>query len=127
MRTLLTDVEIRGQQIKAGQRVYLFYAAGNIDPDVFPDPLTFDITRDQDISHLGFGFGPHICIGAQLVRMETAMLYNMLLDRFSSWELAAEPRRLRHILRNGWHDASLVFTSADSDTPTANNVAAATP
>ena len=125
VRTLLTDAEIRGQKIRAGQRVYLFYAAGNIDPDVFPDPLTFDITRDQDISHLGFGFGPHICIGAQLVRMEAAMLYNMLLDRFSSWELAAEPRRLRHILRNGWHDAPLVFTPANSDTPAANSVAAA--
>ena len=123
VRTLLTDTEIRGQEIKAGQRVYLFYAAGNIDPDVFPDPLTFDITRDQDIQHLGFGFGPHICLAAQLVRMETAMIYNMLLDRFSTWELAAEPRRLTHILRNGWHDASLVFTPADSDTVAAANTA----
>jgi hypothetical protein len=57
--------------------------------------------------------------------MEAAMLYNMLLDRFSSWELAAEPRRLTHILRNGWHDAPLVFTPANSDTPAANSVAAA--
>jgi cytochrome P450 len=123
VRTLLTDTEIRGQKIKAGQRVYLFYAAGNIDPDVFPDPLTFDITRDQDIQHLGFGFGPHICLAAQLVRMETAMIYNMLLDRFSTWELAAEPRRLTHILRNGWHDASLVFTPAGSDTVAPANTA----
>ncbi len=104
VRTLLTDTEIRGQKIKAGQRVYLFYSAGNIDPDVFPDPLTFDITRDQDIQHLGFGFGPHICIAAQMVKMEASMLYNMILDRFSSWELAGEPERLKHILRNGWHD-----------------------
>ena len=125
VRTLLTDAEVRGQKIRAGQRVYLFYAAGNIDPDVFPDPLTFDITRDQDISHLGFGFGPHICIAAQMVKMEAAMLFNMLLDRFSSWELAAEPRRLTHILRNGWHDAPLVFTPANSDTSAANSVAAA--
>jgi cytochrome P450 len=123
VRTLLTDTEIRGQKIKAGQRVYLFYAAGNIDPDAFPDPLSFDITRDQDIQHLGFGFGPHICIAAQMVKMETAMLFNMLLDRFSSWELAAEPRRLTHILRNGWHDTPLVFTPADSDTLAATNLA----
>jgi cytochrome P450 len=124
VRTLLSDTEIRGQKIKAGQRVYLFYAAGNIDPAVFPDPLTFDVTRDQDIQHLGFGFGPHICIAAQMVKMETAMLYNLLLDRFSSWELGGEPRRLTHILRNGWHDAPLVFTLADSaDTPAATNVA----
>ncbi|HXO53924.1 MAG TPA: cytochrome P450 [Mycobacterium sp.] len=123
VRTLLTDTEIRGEKIKAGQRVYLFYAAGNIDPDVFPDPLTFDITRDQDIQHLGFGFGPHICLAAQLVRMETAMIYNMLLDRFSTWELAAEPRRLTHILRNGWHDASLVFTPAPSDAVATANMA----
>ena len=124
VRTLLSDTEIRGQKIKAGQRVYMFYAAGNIDPDVFPDPLTFDITRDQDIQHLGFGFGPHICIAAQMVKMETAMLYNMILDRFSSWELAAEPRRLNHILRNGWLDAQLVFTPANSDRLSSTDVAA---
>ena len=124
VRTLLSDTEIRGQKIKAGQRVYLFYAAGNIDAEVFPNPLTFDITRDQDIQHLGFGFGPHICIAAQMVKMETAMLYNTLLDKFSSWELAGEPRRLTHILRNGWHDAPMVFTAADSaDTVAATNVA----
>src|SRR6201988_4664048 len=72
VRALLADTDIRGQKSGAGQRVYLFYAAGNIDPDVFPDPLTFDITRDQDIQHLGFGFGPHICLAAQLVGMATA-------------------------------------------------------
>jgi cytochrome P450 len=124
VRTLLSDTEIRGQKIKAGQRVYLFYAAGNFDPEVFPDPLTFDITRDQDIAHLGFGFGPHICIAAQMVRMEAAMLFNMMLDSFSTWELAGEPRRLVHILRNGWHDAPMVFTPADpADTSAARSVA----
>jgi cytochrome P450 len=124
VRTLLSDTEIRGQEIKAGQRVYLLYSAGNIDPDVFPDPLTFDVTRDQDIQHLGFGFGPHICIAAQMVKMETAMLYNMLLDRFSSWEVGDEPRRLTHILRNGWHDAPLVFTlAASGETSAATNAA----
>jgi hypothetical protein len=50
----------------------------------------------------------------------------MLLDRFSSWELAAEPRRLTHILRNGWHDAPLVFTPADATPAATANVAAAT-
>jgi hypothetical protein len=58
--------------------------------------------------------------------MEAAMLYNMLLDRFSSWKLAAEPRRLTHILRNGWHDAPLVFTPADATPAATANVAAAT-
>jgi cytochrome P450 len=113
VRTLMTDTEIRGQKIKKGQRVYLVYSAGNIDPDVFENPLTFDITRDQEIQHLGFGFGPHICIAAQMVKMEAAMLFNMLLDRFSSWELAGEPRPLTHILRSGWHDAPLVFRRSD--------------
>ena len=47
----------------------------------------------------------------------------MLLYRFSTWELAAEPRRLTHILRNGWHDASLVFTPADSDAVATANMA----
>jgi cytochrome P450 len=112
IRTLSDDTEIRGQVIKKGQRVYLVYSAGNIDPEVFENPLTFDITRAQEIQHLGFGFGPHICIAAQLVRMEAAMLFNMLLDRFGGWELAAEPQPLTHILRSGWNDAPLIFKQA---------------
>jgi cytochrome P450 len=111
VRTTLVDTEIRGQRIRAGQRVYLLYSAGNVDPEVFLHPLRFDITRQQDLQHLGFGFGAHICIAAQLVKMEASTAFNLILDRFRSFELAGEPERITSILRNGWRNAPLIFRS----------------
>jgi cholest-4-en-3-one 26-monooxygenase len=109
VRTALVDTEIRGQAIRAGQRVYMLYSAGNIDPEAFADPLTFDITREQELQHLGFGFGAHICIAAQLVKLEATTAFNMMLDRFETFELVGEPERVTSILRNGWRNAQMKF------------------
>lgn len=109
VRTATIDTEIRGMTIRAGQRVYLLYSAGNVDPEVFPDPTAFDITREESIKHLGFGFGVHICIAAQLVRLEASMLFNMILDRFETFELTGRPDQVTHLLRNGWHSAPMAF------------------
>jgi cytochrome P450 len=112
VRTALVDTEIRGQAIRAGQRVYMLYSAGNVDPEVFPDPLTFDIMRHQELQHLGFGFGAHICIAAQLVKLEATTVFNMMLDRFDSFELADEPERVTSILRHGWRHVDMIFSPA---------------
>jgi cytochrome P450 len=109
VRTALVDTEIRGQAIRSGQRVYLLYSAGNVDPDAFTDPLVFDITREQELQHLGFGFGAHICIAAQLVKLEATTAFNMMLDRFEMFELVSEPARVTSILRNGWRNAPMKF------------------
>jgi len=53
----------------------------------------FDVTRPVDTQHLAFGWGPHICLGASLGRLETAIVFEEILDRFSSWELAGTPER----------------------------------
>ncbi|KRC65580.1 steroid C27-monooxygenase [Aeromicrobium sp. Root236] len=97
-RTALEDVELGGVQIKAGQRVALFYASANHDEDVFTDPFTFDITRDPN-PHLSFGgHGVHYCIGANLARMEIKLIFEALAD------LAPEIRRTGEAsrLRSGW-------------------------
>ena len=109
VRTATGDTEIAGQPIRAGQRVYLLYAAGNFDPAVFPQPHRFDIRRDQEQQHLAFGFGPHVCIAGQLVRLAAAVFFGQLLDRYPRFELAGRPEPVLHVLRNGWRSAPMVF------------------
>jgi cholest-4-en-3-one 26-monooxygenase len=97
-RTAKEDVVVGGQQIKAGQRVGLYYAAANFDPDVFDDPYRFDITRDPN-PHLGFGgTGAHYCIGANLARMEINLIFNAIADHLPDISLLGDPKRLR----SGW-------------------------
>ncbi len=93
-RTAQQDYELRGQQIKAGDSLALFYSSGNRDEEIFDDPFTFDITRDPN-PHLTFGMGAHFCIGASLARMEISKLFEELLPRLRSVEHAGEPERLR--------------------------------
>ena len=97
-RTALEDVELSGVQIKAGQRVALFYASANHDEDVFTDAFTFDITRDPN-PHLSFGgHGVHYCIGANLARMEIKLIFEALADLAPDIRRTGEPGRLR----SGW-------------------------
>jgi cytochrome P450 len=108
-RTALQDTEIRGTPVKAGQRVFLLYAAGNFDEEAFTDPYTFDIGRANAMQHVAFGFGPHTCIAAQLVRAQMRIYLNQLLDRFSRIRKVAEPTPVVHVLRHSWIDAPLIF------------------
>jgi cholest-4-en-3-one 26-monooxygenase len=97
-RTATEDTEIGGQKIKAGDRVGLYYAAANFDPDVFDDPYKFDITRDPN-PHLGFGgTGAHYCIGANLARLEMNLIFNAIADVLPDISIIGEPKRLR----SGW-------------------------
>ena len=67
-RTATSDVEVDGQQIRAGDRVSMWFPAANRDPRVFERPDTFDITRDPN-PHVSFGGGgAHFCLGAHLAR-----------------------------------------------------------
>jgi cholest-4-en-3-one 26-monooxygenase len=100
-RTALEDVELGGVQIKAGQRVGLFYASANHDEDVFDSPSTFDITRDPN-PHLAFGgHGAHYCIGANLARTEIRLMFEALADLAPDIRGTGEPARLRSPWLNG--------------------------
>jgi cytochrome P450 len=109
VRTALQDTEIRGTKIKAGQRIFLLYTAGNFDEEAFTDPHRFDVGRANATQHVAFGFGPHMCIGAQLVRTEMRIFLTRLLDRFSSIRKVEEPTPVVHVLRHSWFSAPLVF------------------
>jgi cytochrome P450 len=112
VRTATVDCEVAGRRIRAGQRVYLLYAAGNFDPEVYPDPDRFDVARVQQTQHLALGSGPHVCIAGQLVRAEVSALFNALLDRYPSFELVGRPTPVEHVLRNGWVSAPMRMSAA---------------
>jgi cholest-4-en-3-one 26-monooxygenase len=97
-RTALADTTLGGQQIRAGQRVGLFYRSANFDEAVFDDPGRFDIRRSPN-PHLGFGgTGTHYCLGVNLARLEIELIFNAIADGMPGIQKAGEAERLR----SGW-------------------------
>ncbi len=97
-RTALADTELGGRQIKAGQRVGLFYRSANFDEEVFDQPEQFNVLRSPN-PHVGFGgSGAHYCLGANLARLEIDLMFNAIADAMPSISKAGEPERLR----SGW-------------------------
>ncbi|MGB8502997.1 cytochrome P450 [Mycobacterium sp.] len=90
MRTATEDTTVRGVPISAGESVYLAYVSANRDEEVFNEPFRFDVGRDPN-KHLAFGYGVHFCLGAALARMEMNSLFNELIPRLDSIELAGVP------------------------------------
>jgi len=87
-RTATEDVEIRGEKIRDGERVVLWYASANFDEGVFADPLRFDVARTPN-EHVAFGAGgPHFCLGANLARLELRVMLGELLPRVAELRLA---------------------------------------
>lgn len=87
-RTATRDAEIGGQKIGAGEKVVMYYAAANRDPELFDDPDRLDVTRPNADKHLAFGFGPHVCIGKQVARLQLEEVYTQLLARFPDMRYA---------------------------------------
>ncbi|HYZ55607.1 MAG TPA: cytochrome P450 [Streptosporangiaceae bacterium] len=97
-RTALADTTLGGQEIKAGQRVGLFYRSANFDEEVFDHPERFNILRSPN-PHLGFGgTGMHYCLGANLARLEISLIFNAIADAMPAIRKAGDAERLR----SGW-------------------------
>ncbi len=100
-RNVTKDTVIRGQKIKAGEKVSIWYISANRDEDIFPDPFSFDIKRTPN-QHVAFGGGgPHFCLGASLARMEMSILFEELVKRVASVERTGPVKRLRSNFING--------------------------
>ncbi|MEU9338692.1 cytochrome P450 [Streptomyces sp. NPDC048290] len=100
-RTATEDTELGGKRIRKGQRVGIFYASANHDPEVFSEPQRFDITRDPN-PHLGFGGGgPHYCLGKSLAVLEIDLIFNAVADAMPGLRMVGDPRRLRSAWING--------------------------
>lgn len=80
-RFIVSDTEICGVPFKRGEKVMALLGSANLDPDVFDDPLTFDMTRRPN-RHLGWGGGPHICLGLHLAKMEAEVALSKIVDRW---------------------------------------------
>ncbi|WP_431773402.1 cytochrome P450 [Streptomyces cucumeris] len=108
-RTATRDTELGGQQIRAGQRVGVFYSSANNDPEVFDRPEVFDITRDPN-PHLGFGGGgPHFCLGKSLAELEIRLIFNAIADTVPDIRLTGAPRRLRSAWLNGIKEMRVAY------------------
>ncbi len=92
MRTAAENCEIGGQAIAKDDWLMLCYVSGNHDERVFDDPDRFDAARGPN-RHVAFGAGVHQCLGLHLARMEMRILFEELLDRVESVELAGTPQR----------------------------------
>lgn len=103
-RTCIADIEVRGVTIPKGSRIWLVLAAGNRDPERFPDPGRFDPDRG-DIQHLGFGSGIHSCFGAPLARLEAQIALAELARRLDGPRLVEDPPPYRRnaVLRGPRH------------------------
>ena len=89
-RTVLTDDTVGGRPVSAGDRVVLLYPSANRDESVFADPFRFDIRRDPN-PHLSFGFGTHLCIGANLARAVLRSVFGQLSSRSNAPVPVTEP------------------------------------
>jgi cytochrome P450 len=111
MRTAAEDNELGGVKIAKGDWLMLNYVAANHDPAQFENPRKFDATREHN-RHLAFGAGGHQCLGLHLARLEMRLLFEALLDRIDSVELAGEPRRAKSTFVGGLKTLPLRFTAS---------------
>lgn len=92
-RTAVSDFDLNGTTIKAGEDVGMWYPSANRDPEVFDEPYKFDITRKKN-RHLAFGgYGAHFCLGANLARWELRAALKALAPVLPQVELVSGPER----------------------------------
>jgi cytochrome P450 len=91
-RTATRETELGGQPIHEGEKVVMWYVASNRDPDRFPDPDRFDVTRDPN-PHQAFGAGGrHFCLGAALARLELRILFEETAGRHPDIDFDGTPQ-----------------------------------
>jgi cytochrome P450 len=93
-RTAVADAQLGGKQIKAGDKVVMWYVSGNRDEDSIETPNEFIIDRVRSRHHLSFGFGVHRCVGNRLAEMQLIILWEEIMKRFPTIELVEEPKRI---------------------------------
>jgi cytochrome P450 len=94
VRVAIEDIELNGARILAGDAVVVSLAAANHDDQVFADAATLDFTRANARQHVAFGFGPHMCPGAPLARLEMSVGLVGLFLRFPALRLAVDSAEL---------------------------------
>lgn len=115
-RTAMEDMELGGQQIKAGDKILLHYHTINHDESTFgDDAMEFDVRRAERMPDLAnqlrsFGIGQHFCIGSHLARLELRVMFEEIIPRLRNPEFAAEPQYVRSFFVNAMKEMKITFT-----------------
>ncbi len=110
-RTVTSDTEFHGTQLRAGEKILLMFESANFDEAVFGDPEKFRMDRNPN-NHIAFGFGTHFCLGNQLARLELSTMTRKILERLPDLRLADEsalPLRAANFV-SGLEAMPVVFT-----------------
>ena len=110
-RTVMHDVELAGQSLKAGDRVLLCWVSGNLDETEFENPEEVDFDRANK-HHMAFGLGPHRCIAADVVCLEFRTMFGQILSRmpdFRVGEAGLRPSPVSVVVA-GYEHVPFVFT-----------------
>lgn len=102
-RTLMQDVELRGQTMAKDEKVTLFFGAANRDPEVFENPDEMDLDRHNAKDHIAFGHGPHNCLGKHMAVMQLEVAYERLLARFPDAKQVGKEQYTPSNLINVYH------------------------
>jgi cholest-4-en-3-one 26-monooxygenase len=108
-RAATRDVQLRGQQIRTGEQVVMWYPSVNRDEEVFPDGDVFNVERDPN-DHLAFGIGEHFCLGAGFARLEIRVMFEELLRRLPDIEQDGPVERLKSTFISGVKHLPVRFT-----------------
>jgi len=109
-RTVTRDFEFRGQKMKAGDKVILWYCSANRDESAIPNADQFLIDRESVRNHASFGFGIHRCMGNRLAEMQLRVVWEEALKRFSDIKLMSPPTRLCHNFVRGYSSMPVQVT-----------------
>jgi cytochrome P450 len=101
-RRATADTEIRGQKIKAGDKIAMWYVSGNRDADATDNPDAFIIDRARPRHHLSFGYGIHRCVGMRVAEMQLRTVWEEMLKRFARIEVVAPPQRIPSAFVHGY-------------------------
>ena len=111
-RTATCDTMLGGKAIAKGDKVVMWYPAGNRDPEAFVNPERFDITRTVAAGaakHLGFGSGEHVCLGQRLAELQLRVAFDELFSRLPNLRPVGAGRRLRSNFISGLKELPVIF------------------
>lgn len=101
-RRVKVDTELGGKQLRAGDKVVMWYVSGNRDERMFDQPEAYRIERDNLRKHIAFGFGIHRCMGNRLAEMQLRVLWEEILARFERVEVVGPPVRTPSVFVKGY-------------------------
>jgi len=117
-RTAIEDTEINGQKIAKDEKLVMWYGAANRDPEVFPNPDTFDMMRDNVDKHLAFGHGVHKCLGSRVAQMQLRLSFEKIFERFPDIHWTGQQRIAPNALVHAISSLKVNLYGKDGKRPT---------